>query len=265
MSTDIRDLITVTTSETVPVVEVKTEISPIVETIPTVEVKVESVKSEVPSEEPKDDVVIEKEKQSGIEKKFAKMTARQYAKDAEIENLRRELEQLKNPPKPVDLDSLSVDDRIAHIAKEQAQKMFQEANRPAPEQSPSDLNWDASMRRGIEKYPDFLEVIQDSQVPMSNHLLEAIKNSDVGDEIVYKLANDQDLAMKLSKVDPITQAKMLLKMETEFEIAKAPIVKVSQAPSTTAPMQSAPAVSKNPNDMSMKEYIEYRKSRGTLK
>jgi hypothetical protein len=178
----------------------------------------------------------------GVKKKIDKMTARLSQRDAEIERLSAELSALKQPQKPIDLDELTVDERISHLARQEAMKIL-EAQRnehiQAEIANKGISEWEEKVAKVTEKYPDYSDVLADARIPLPNMVLSAIENSDHGPELAYKLATQPELATRLGKVDPITAAKMLMKLETEIENSN--LQTKTQAPKT---VKSTPAPGK---------------------
>lgn len=128
-----------------------------------------------------------------------------------------------------------------------------------------DAAWDAKLQQAKAEYSDFDAVLQDSQdVPITPVMAQAIKSSDVGADLAYFLGKDPEYAVKISRMDPISAARELGRIESYIEYDKSqrkPAVKaaVSKAPSPIKPVKTATTSSgKSLEDMSPAEYVAYR-------
>jgi len=269
MPEDIRNAIVVTSQaqESTPVVDISTV--PVTDADPVVQ-KGQAEEPKALNEEVGE--VEQHEEFKGFRKKIDKMTAKMSQKEHENALLKQRIEALEKPQVPIDLDDLTVDERITHLANKEARRLMAEQMERQEQrsvQTKAEKEWETKIERVVQSHPDFHEVIEDANIPMSSMVLDAIRNSDFGGEIAYKLATNPEMAYKLASVDPITQSKMLLKLEMEFERANDVAVvppKVSKAPSATpAPGKPNNGASVNVKDMTMADYINYRKQRGTLK
>jgi hypothetical protein len=280
MPQDIRDVINVTTAETIdntPVSTTPVTVAAEGEKVEGLALESKALENDV-KDETKTTNVEDSDKQEankGFLKKIDKMTAKMSQKDKELQELRQTIERMQQPKqREVDLDNLTVDERIRHLAHEEAKNLMrQQVEQQVYESEVAKENqvWNDKVNEAITRYPDFDEVLNDARIPMHPVVLDAIRNSDYGADIAYKLASEPELAHKLGKVDPITQSKMLLKMELEFEkilpqAGQTKVEKVSKAPATTpTPGKTGLATTNKPLEMSMDDFIKYRKQRGTLK
>jgi hypothetical protein len=85
--------------------------------------------------------------------------------------------------------------------------------------------------------PDFDEMVASSQVQVRDEVRDAILESDVGPQILYQLASDDELAQRISTM-PVNKAlKELGKLEGQFERKEAP----PEVKSETVARSKAPA------------------------
>lgn len=244
--------------ESAPVLTVETEVVPELQAAPA------ENQEATPESTPED----QKPEHKGFLRKIDKMTAKLSQRDEELMQLRREVEALRTPKKEIDLDELSVDDRIAYLAEKKIQDYIQQqrvqSHAHAQAQSAQQA-WDSRVDAILDKHPDYNEVLESADFPMPPQVLDAIQNSDHGPELAYELASNPELATKIARLDPISQAKMLFKLEAKFEAAPASVTPKVVVPVTTTPGRpAAPNVNKKPVDMSMAELIAHRKQNGTL-
>ena len=160
----------------------------------------------------------------GFRKQIDKLTARNYAKDTDNQQLRQENAQIKaqlnealNALKTRDYSGLEGDDRIIAKAKDSVrieQMETQQRQMQAAEQQSASSEWNQRVEAVKERYPDYKEVMDSFNVPAHPMLIETIKESDIGPDIAYFLGTHQDVAQRLSRATPITVAKELLAIET---------------------------------------------------
>jgi hypothetical protein len=128
-----------------------------------------------------------------------------------------------------------------------------------------DVEWDSKLKVAKAEYSDFDEVLQDAQdIPITQTMAQAIKSSEIGADLAYFLGKDPDYAIRISKMDPISAARELGRIESYIEYDKAnkkPAAKpaVSKAPSPIKPVKSSTTPgSKSLEDMTPAEYMAYR-------
>jgi hypothetical protein len=125
----------------------------------------------------------------------------------------------------------------------------QEANRKIEEQRQKVLKtWSEKLEKAKPNLADFDEVIESTQVVVSNEVRDAIIESDVGPEILYHLASlDGEEAEKFQAL-PVSKAlREIGKLEARFEKQEAaeetavrskPVVQKSKAPAPLSPLKA---------------------------
>lgn len=117
-----------------------------------------------------------------------------------------------------------------------------------------------------KKYEDWDEVMDAADAVMlpTTHL-EVIQQSEHAPEVVYRLGKDPALAQRISRMTPINAAREIGRIEAAIASQQKPgngggkSASAAPAPITPVPAGAAKA-GKNPDDMSMAEYREWRKS-----
>lgn len=193
--------------------------------------------------------------------------------EQELEALKKYVEEQKS--KKVDLDELSFDDRVAHVASEKIQEQQLEAQKKHLESeiaSVKEYEWQEKLDASLDLMPDYFETIK-SATPLFNALpvmvQEAVVESEHGPLLAYELAKNPEIALKLRTANPLSAAQTLLKLEAKIESrlaeTKAPVQQV-QAPkvqSTPSVANTAPAQVTNFWELPMEEIMRQSKSRGS--
>ena len=103
-------------------------------------------------------------------------------------------------------------------------------------------SWTSKLEKAKVDLPDFDDMVASSQVQVRDEVRDAILESDVGPQILYHLASDDDLAQRISAM-PVNKAlKELGKLEVQFERKEAPVevksepVARSKAPAPIKPL-----------------------------
>ena len=102
--------------------------------------------------------------------------------------------------------------------------------------------WNKRLEDTKSELPDFDDMVASSDVVVSDQVRDAILESDVGPRILYHLAENQDLAEKISKSSLITALREIGKLEAKFEKTEPKEVKTvaqkSKAPAPISPIKA---------------------------
>lgn len=214
--------------------------------------------------------VEERKQNPKIERRFSEITKQREAAKQEAERERqarleleskvRELESKLSPPAPQEpaeadpkpkpeqfsdmfeyaeaLSEWTADKRIREEkAKEAAQRQEQERQKTMD-------TWSQRVNDFRSKTPDFDDMVGSADVVVSNEVRDAIFDSDVGPQILYHLAENPDVAKKLSGMTAIGALRMIGKLEAKFEEPAQPqtqretAVKTSKAPPPINPIKA---------------------------
>jgi len=118
------------------------------------------------------------------------------------------------------------------------------------------------------KYADFEQVAYNPNLPITTSMAQAIQFSEIGPELAYHLGANPREAERISKLQPILQAKEIGKLEARLA-ADPPVKKTSNAPSPINPVTARSTGSPNFDttdprsikSMSTSEWIEAERLR----
>ena len=173
-----------------------------------------------------------------LNKRFDKVTQR--AKDAEakavdLENRLKEYEARVNPQQqqeqtPVKVegkpqasqfnDAFEYAEALAEWSAENAlkQRDAEDAGRKAQKAKEKVLeSWNKKIAKAKADLPDFDEMVKSSNVVVSDDIRDSILESDVGAQLLYFLASDEDYAERLTKMPLAKALREIGKLEAKFE------------------------------------------------
>ena len=170
-----------------------------------------------------------------LNKRFDKVTQR--AKDAEakavdLENRLKEYEartnqQPQETPKPEGKpqasqfnDAFEYAEALAEWSAENAlkQRDAEEAGRKAQKAADKVLeSWNKKIAKAKADLPDFDAMVQSSTVVVSDEIRDSILESDVGAQLLYFLASDEDFAKRLTEMPMVKALREIGKLEAKFE------------------------------------------------
>lgn len=127
--------------------------------------------------------------------------------------------------------------------------------------------WNKRLEDTKSELLDFDDMVASSDVVVSDQVRDAILESDVGPRILYHLAENQDLAEKISKSSLITALREIGKLEAKFEKTEPKEVKTvaqkSKAPAPISPIKagtSEQVIITNTDKMTYSQYKAMRQS-----
>lgn len=187
-----------------------------------------------------------------------------------------------NPPKLEDFESY--DDYVVARAEYAAEKklLAREAEKEQKQRHESlraektrlSQEYNQRVEKALEKYPDFREVIEDSEAPFNEAMRDAVMESEYGPDIAYYLAQNPKKAEAMLKMGvtalnrEIGRLEVMLQKQREVaqsteEQEELPSRKVTKAPAPISPVKSGSSGSKtySPN-MTQKQYEAWRKNGG---
>lgn len=201
-----------------------------------------------------------------VEKKINKLTKAKAEANAKADSALKRLKEAEAVIKElksqkVDVDAMTFDERIKHsvdsqLAESRANDVIATAN--------DDLNasgegvWQTKLEAAQTKHSDYAQVVSESNTPMKPDVATAIKESDLGAEMVYQIAKNPELGQELYRASPMRAAMILQSLEQSIgsnsvltEQTPAPVV------SATPTLNSAPTPrpTKNIADMGMEDFM----------
>lgn len=153
-------------------------------------------------------------------------------------------------------------------AKEPKPKAKPDDKAPADDQEFADALEDVqeAFEDWRKKHDDFDEVVTHPDVQITRDMVLAMAESDDPGGIAYHLGKNREEAARIAALSPIAQAREIGKIEATLAAPKpAPTKKTTQAPDPIDPVRGASSASKEPADMSFKEYeqaMNERESKG---
>ena len=137
-------------------------------------------------------------------------------------------------------DAFEYAEALAEWSAENAlkQRDVELANQKAQEErAKANEAWNKKLEKAKADMPDFDRMVQSSNIVVSNEIRDSILESDVGPQILYLLATDEDFAGKLTQMPTAKALRELGKLEAKFEAQevkapKAPKLKESVSRST---------------------------------
>lgn len=112
--------------------------------------------------------------------------------------------------------------------------------------------------------PDFEDrVMRDPTLPITPAMRDVIVDSDAGPEIAYWLATNREQAERIASLPPhlaaLEMGRVEGRLQAQKETARKPVPRVTQAPPPPPSVEESPTeVEKNPDDMSLSEWLRWR-------
>ena len=242
-------------SEEAPVAAEVVEETP--DSEPTIKVEAESE----PEAEDEAQVTDKPKQNPKLEKRFSELTKRAKQAEAEKSALEARLQELESKvapapqaeadpvgEKPTRAQFNNVDEYAEALAEWSAEKALMERDKQEQQRKIENerqeviKSWTSKLEKAKADLPDFDEMVASSQVQVRDEVRDAILESDVGPQILYQLASDDELAQRISTM-PVNKAlKELGKLEVQFERKEAPVevksepVARSKAPAPIKPL-----------------------------
>ena len=231
-------------------------------------------------EQPKPDEKKEDPIPKGVQKRIDRAVREKYEAQAEAKMLKERLDRIEQNiqervAKPIDNSEPRIDNfddfdqyvaaKAEWIASKKINETLNERERRSAEERAAAAHyqavdgWNQRLEKATAELPDFKEVIESSDVPMSDFMRDAIVESDLGPKVAYWLANNPEEAKKIASMSPLATVRAIGRIEERLESqAKAP-KKPTSAPAPLKPVGGKASVQKDPGQMSDSEYLEWRK------
>lgn len=229
---------------------------------------VEPVENETPEEQPVEQEATKTFTQEELDAIVGKRLAREQRK-WEREQAQRLAEQQARQ-QPVDLapeQFETYEDYADALAERKAEELL--ARREAELQQRALLDaYHEREEAARDKYDDFEMVAYNPELPVTEAMARAIQASDIGPDVLYHLGSNPKDAARISRLDPILQAREIGKIEAQLGAAP-PVKKTSSAPAPIAPVTArttgSPAFDttdpRSTKSMSTSEWIEAERLR----
>ena len=167
------------------------------------------------------------------------------AKVAELERRtqpQQRVDALDEEPKPEQFnDAFEYARALAEYSAEQALKNRDRVELEKKYQAEHDKLievWNDRLETTKKELPDYQDMIESSDVMVSDQVRDALLESDAGPRILYHLAENPDYAEKLSKMTVISALREIGKLEARFEKTETKPVVRSKAPAPINPLRA---------------------------
>jgi transcriptional regulator NrdR family protein len=132
------------------------------------------------------------------------------------------------------LAEYTADKRIAEMKQEEVKA------REALERQKVIDQWTQKVQKAKADLPDFDDIVASSDVVVNDDIRDAILESDVGPQILYHLAENDEIAKKIAGLSPKQALREIGKLEARFEkTEQAPPVVKSKAPAPISPIRNS--------------------------
>ena len=196
----------------------------------------------------------EREAREALEARLKELEAKAQPKAAQAEP-----DAIGPEPKPEEFNDMfeyakalaeyTADKKLMERDQAEAERKTQEAR------AQFEQNWAKRVDAARQQMPDFDDMIQSSDVAVSDPVRDAIMESDVGPQILYHLAENPEFAQELGKKSVISALREIGKLEARFEKAEQPqaasepaakpAVAKSKAPAPITPIRGAVSTVEN--------------------
>ena len=247
--------------------DVVVDSSPQVEVVEPVEVeKVETegeqheVKTEEAEKEPDESSLPE-----GVKKRIDKVTRQKYEAIAESNRLKAEIEQLRAQIAPKqeapDISQFdTLDEYVEAMSEYKTNQKAQATQNQQAQQTQAQAvaqDWVAKVDKVRSVAPDFDAVFGNvASIEFAPIALEAVAQHPKGAEIAYMLGKDIGEAYRIAALPPSHQLMAIGELAARTNVPKPKTV--STAPAPVKPVGSSNGGKKSINEMSDKEYNEFR-------
>lgn len=201
---------------------------------------------------------------NGVKKRIDKVTRQKYEAIAEANRLRAELESLKaqNAPKSVepqmsDFDTFEdytealAEYKYTQKQQAQAQQYSQQAQAQAIAQ-----DWQSKVEKVRAVAPDFDEAFKNvAEITFAQTTLAAVAGHEKGAEIAYLLGKDPVKAYQIASLPPMQQLMAIGEIAAKTNLTRPKTV--TNAPPPVKPVSGKSSIV-DPNNMSIKEWVEHR-------
>lgn len=225
-----------------------------------------------PAETPADDPASKPHKNEKIERRFSELTQKRRDAEAaaaaaaeEARQLREKLAQYEKPAQPaqpaqsedVAPDAAKYQDPFEYakdLAEYSARKALENREkqeilrRQQEAQEAATRSWVERVEKAKAEIPDFQEMVESSEVAVSDQVRDAIMDSDVGPQILYYLADNPEKAKSLGEMTVAKALRELGKIEASIEAKAKPVDKTpvpakvaSKAPEPITPIRGGTA------------------------
>jgi len=228
----------------------------------------EPVETETPEEQPVEQEASKTFTQEELDAIVGKRLAREQRKWEREQAQRITEQQTRRQPTDIAPEQFETyEDYAEALAESKALELL--SRREAEQQQRAYLEAYHDREEAVrDKYDDFEQVAYNPNLPVTEAMARAIQASEIGPDVLYHLGNSPNEAARISRLDPILQAREIGKIEARLG-AEPPVKRTSNAPAPIAPVtarsQGTPRYDttdpRSTKSMSTSEWIEAERLR----
>jgi len=214
----------------------------------------------------------EPKKVSGYQKRLNQVIWKQRDAERRANEAESRVRELTQPKEPVaeitmpTLESVGYDESkyqeemASYYASQVDTTLNNREQARSAEQSAIELQSNVSNfhAKGMKLADDYEDLVVNNQaLPVSEAMRDALLATDKGPEILYHLAGNPEEILRIAEMQPYAQALELGRLEARMSLPKPN--KSTSAPAPIKPLSAGgESVSKNPDDMTSKEWLAWR-------
>ena len=213
-------------------------------------------------EEARKEAAREREAREALEKRISELEGKAEPKPVE-ENVKPSPSQFNDAFEYAEaLADWSAENAVMRARQEDIERKVQEERQKVIE------TWNSRLENVKKDLPDYDDMVASSDVVVSDQVRDAILESEVGPRILYHLAENPEIAEKISKSSLITALREIGKLEARFEktepIEVKPVAVKSKAPAPISPIKagtSEQVIVTNTDKMTYAQYKAMRQAK----
>lgn len=226
----------------------------------------ESPPEATPEEQPPTKSFTQEELDAIVSKRLAREQRKWEREQAQRLAEQQARQPVAPPPAPDDFENAH---QYAEALAEQKARELLAQREAAVQQAALLESYKDREEEARDRYEDFEQVAYNPNLPVTDHMAQAIQASDIGPEVIYWLGSNPKEAGRISKLPPILQAKEIGKIEANLA-SNPPVKKTSTAPAPLAPVTATRSNSgprydttdpRSLKSMSTSEWIEAERQR----
>lgn len=215
-------------------------------------------------------------KKNRVQERIDELTRAKHEKEREVEYWRRQAEAVKQPvqqfvePTKPTLEQCGFDDDKFEAALDQyveqkaaykahQTQLIQQQHERQLQDYKTEQDFQAKSVDFANKNPDFFSTVQNPMLHITKEMAAAIKESDIGPDLLYFLGKNPEKAEEIAKKDSHRQYIELGKLQAEIATRKKPAAEPSKAPAPIKPISSKSSIGKTPDQMTDKEFAKWRR------
>lgn len=215
-------------------------------------------------------------KRAGVEKRISELTAKRREAEARAAAAEQRLAEVLNSgdagakDEAPTLDGFEsydqyIDARTKWVARQEfkaQQRESAEASKKAAYGQREEVlkaEFAGKVEDARTRLPDFDAVAFNPNVPVTEAMQTAILESDMSADVAYYLGKNPEAAHRLTAMSPMSVAREIGRIEAMI-LAKPVTVAATKAPDPITPVSQRAPSAKNPDEMTDKEYFEWRKA-----